>query len=243
MTPWLKRLARRLDPSVQQAVKRYRFARAIRRGTIPVREPEYHRLPEFVAEGDWTIDVGANIGLYTLRLSEIVKAAGRVVALEPVPPTFDLLASNCALAPHRNITLLNAAASDFDGVAAIRVPEWEPGGNLNFYEAALEPNPDPEPKSEAPPDNANVWNVLALRLDSLPFPAPVRFVKIDAEGHELPVLRGMARLLDRDRPTLVVEANHEAAAFLQSLGYRAERLERSPNELWRHPDPPRKTRP
>jgi hypothetical protein len=62
----------------------------------------------------------------------------------------------------------------------------------------------------------------------------VRLVKIDVEGHELPALRGMRRLLQRDHPVLIVETgSQETTTLLGSLDYTVERLPGSSNLLCR----------
>jgi hypothetical protein len=128
----MKRLAGHLPERWQQSMKRFYFARQIRRGVFRSDEPEYLRLDDVVSPGDWVIDVGANIGHYTMRLSQLVQSGGRVFAFEPIPLTFELLAANCALSPYRNVTLLNLAASDTARLATMEVPEWERGGGAQL---------------------------------------------------------------------------------------------------------------
>ena len=63
--------------------------------------------------------------------------------------------------------------------------------------------------------------ILTLPLDSIPLPQRVRLVKIDAEGHEWAVLKGMSNLLQCDRPVLIVEvSSEESKALLCDLGSR-----------------------
>ena len=218
----LKRLAGRFPERWQQSAKRLHFARQIRRGIFHSDEPEYHFLDGMCSPGDWVIDVGANVGHYTLKMSELVKSEGRVFAIEPVPFTFELLAANCALCRYKNVTLLNAAASSSTGVVRMEVPEWEESGRLNYYEARI------APESTA----KNYADVFTLRIDALDLPQRVNFIKIDAEGHELAVVEGMAGLIERDDPVLVVEGT-KANAFLESLGYTSEHRSGSPNYIWR----------
>jgi hypothetical protein len=55
---------------------------------------------------------------------------------------------------------------------------------------------------------------------------------MDVEGHELPALHGMRRLVERDRPVLIVETgSQETLALLDGLGYAVERLPGSSNVL------------
>ena len=75
---------------------------------------------------------------------------------------------------------------------------------------------------------------LGLPLDSLVLPKRVSLVKIDAEGHELSVLRGMESLLHRDRPVLIVEvSSSHSREFLVQRGYAVEKLPASPNCIFR----------
>src|SRR6185312_12382199 len=94
----LKRIAARLPQPVQHRLKRALYAHQIRRGTFRTPEPEFDLLPQLVRPGSVVIDVGANIGHYTLRLAQLVGPEGRVYAFEPMPKTFDLLCRNVVTA-------------------------------------------------------------------------------------------------------------------------------------------------
>ena len=218
----IKRLTGCLPERWQQSMKRFHFARQIGRGGFRSDEPEYLELDDMVSPGDWVIDVGANVGHYTLRLSQLVQSSGRVFAFEPIPLTFELLAANSALSPYRNVTLFNLAASDTVGVATMEVPEWERGGRLNYYEARI----------SADSGSKNCWSIFTLRVDVLDLQHRVSFVKIDAEGHELEVVQGMTRLIECHRPVLVVEGNR-AGSLLESFGYVGDHRSGSPNYVWR----------
>jgi FkbM family methyltransferase len=145
---------------------------------------------------------------------------GRVIALEPVPDTFALLAANARLFAHANVSLVNAAASDRTATVRFEIPRF-PHGLPNYYQARLT-------------SNSAGLAVLALPVDALALPVTVRLVKIDVEGHELAVLRGMRRLLERDHPILIVETGaQETVDLLNGLGYVSERLPGSSNLLCR----------
>lgn len=221
----LKRCAARLPLAWQQQLKRWYFASQLRRRQFVTTEQEFLLLDSLVGDGDWVVDVGANVGHYTARLSQLVGSSGRVIAFEPVPATFELLASNVARLPFANVTLLNAAASDATRTTGISMPKFD-SGLTNFYMARLG-------------DGAGDLSVLTLQVDALAIPEKVSLVKVDAEGHEMSVLRGMTALLARDHPTLIVEENSpEIAPFLRRFGYDAERLAGSSNAIyrWSHAD-------
>ncbi len=217
-TNLLKRIASRFPLAAQNSMKRMLFASQIRRGTFFTDEKEYSLLDEWVSEGDWVIDVGANIGHYTLKLSSIVGVNGRVLAFEPIPATFELLASNVARAGVGNVTLLNAASSDKTEVVGMEIPSFESGLD-NYYMANIS-------------DSGDV-SCLTLAIDSLKLQHRVGFVKVDAEGHELPVLAGMRELLLRDKPVLVVElSDDKIQQFLEPIGYEATVLPNSSNLIF-----------
>jgi FkbM family methyltransferase len=219
----LKRLASWLPQQWQQDLKRLHFRRAIRNASFRTTEPEYAVLSTLAAPGDWVIDIGANVGHYTLKLSDVVGVRGRVIALEPVPDTFELLTANAALARHQNITLVNAAAAESTRLAAMSIPTFDDTGLTNFYQAQL-----------ADVQHESALHVMCIAVDALDLPHPIRLVKIDTEGHELAVLRGMVKLLKRDRPTLIVEDNApEVGSFLTALGYQAEKLPGSSNYVFK----------
>jgi len=216
----LKRLASRLPSLWQQELKRFRYRCQIRRQTFETTEPEFLILDQLIAAGDWVIDIGANVGHYTKRFSDLVGPRGRVIAVEPVPDTFVLLAANVSAFRYRNVTLLNLAASDRTAVVGIQIPDFETGLK-NYYQAAITTQ---ESKIQ----------VLTIALDSLALVHRIGLIKIDAEGHDPVVLQGVERLLSRDHPTLIVETSSPAVVEkLEKLGYRSERLRGSPNMLFR----------
>lgn len=224
MLALLKRLASRLPRPWQQELKRLHFARLIRKGQFSADEPEFERLAEWVRRGDWVLDIGANVGQYTIRLSELVGASGRVIAFEPVPPTFELLAANVARARFANITLVNAAASDEPGLVGMAIPMLDTGLD-NYYMASLT-------------DNGGTVSVLAAPVDTLPLPQRISLAKVDVEGHELRVLRGMAAVLARDHPVLIVEGRSaDVLGYLSQFGYRYTDAARSPNRVFALPVP------
>lgn len=214
----LKRLATLLPPAVQQEMRRVHFARLRRKQRFVSREREFGLLSEWVLPGDWVIDVGANVGHYTLALSERVGRKGRVLAFEPIPKTFELLAATVADAS--NVTLINAAASDATRVASFDIPAFE-WGLENFYAASIR-------------DGGSDASALCLPIDALGLAHRVRFIKIDAEGHEGAVLRGAEQLLLRDRPVLLVEDNSpDVRTWLSERGFEGVRLSGSSNRIYR----------
>src|SRR5439155_2909007 len=132
----LKRFAAQLPEGAQHELRRLFFRQQIRRNRFVTDEQEYKLLDRFIATGDWVLDIGANVGHYTLRMSELVGGNGRVIAFEPVPETFALLAANARLFPHRNVSLLNVAVSDHTDRVGMQIPHFSKG-LTNYYQARI----------------------------------------------------------------------------------------------------------
>jgi len=217
----LKRIAATLPAVWQNELKRVHFRNQIRHNRFVTDEPEYSILPTLISAGDWVIDVGANVGHYTKRFSELVGPTGRVIAFEPVPETFALLAANLQVLPKTNATLINAAVSDKTNLVGMSVPAFDTGLR-NFYQAHLSDSPESD------------LQVLTLCVDTLNINHKIALIKIDAEGHEAGVLRGMHQILLRDKPTLIVETgSREIEDSVERIGYTSTRLDGSPNVLFR----------
>lgn len=215
----LKRMAAKFPACWRQALKRIYFGWQIRSDRFHADEPEYPLLDQYVRSGDWVLDVGANVGHYTLRLSNLVGPQGRVIAFEPVPDTFELLAANIAKIGARNVTLINAAASESTSIAEMRMPKFKTGLD-NYYMAQVVVE-------------GGEFSVLCICVDALDLPYRISLIKIDAEGHEMSVIRGMQALLKRYHPVLVVEDNvREVAPYLVAMGYREQRIDGSSNQIF-----------
>jgi FkbM family methyltransferase len=175
-----------------------------------------------VHPGDHVVDAGANWGLFTARLAELTGSTGRVTAFEPNPGHATTLGAIAARHPW--VTVHEAALSDSPGEAELAVPVHQ-GRELSAL-ASLEPAAaDDEVRFRKVP--VEVTTLDAALGEGGP---PVRFVKCDVEGHELAVLRGGERMLRRDRPALLLEAEQrhqpEGASVtdvldhLRWMGYR-----------------------
>jgi FkbM family methyltransferase len=210
-----------LVPSgMQQELKRIHYRRQLKNGVFITDEPEFGELHQWISAGDWVIDIGANIGHYTCKLSQLVGPSGRVISVEPVPETFELLSANVGTLPCRNVTLLNVAASDKPGILGMNVPRLDTGLK-NYYRANLT-------------DGEAELKVFTLSLDTLDIPEAVRLVKVDVEGAELHALKGIASILERDHPVLIVEDNvKEVGDYLEEFAYVPEKLDGSPNIVFR----------
>ena len=173
--------------------------------------------------GDIAVDVGANIGHYTVRWSSLVGTHGRVIALEPVMDTVAILASVIANLPLRNVTLIGSAANDVAGLCPLDVPSTK-AGLQNFYQAHISR------------DTAAMPDCLAVRLVDLLEGLPrIALIKIDAEGADSSVLRGARGLIAKHPPLLIIESIADGETrWPTGCGYREYRAIGSPNRVYVH---------
>lgn len=215
----LHRVATALPKKWEGELKRIHYRHRIRNGTFVSDEPEFAVLSRMIKDGDCVVDIGANVGFYTKRFAELVGSHGRVIAFEPIPETFVLLANNVEICGFSNVTLVNAAVSEGTGVAGMTVPSYSDGGQRNYYQAHL--------------SHDGELRVMTVALDALQIPMPVKLIKIDVEGNEISALKGMQRLLARDHPLLIVEAGRpDVWDLLSTLGYVGKVLANSPNVIF-----------
>jgi FkbM family methyltransferase len=204
----LKRIASRLPFSARQTLRTWKYRLQAASGRFRSDEPEFHQLADLVQMGDWVLDVGANVGQYTLRLSELVGREGRVIAFEPIMETAEILATMVRRARYRNVTIFNIAVSERAALLRFRVPGGATG-LPNYFQARVDRDGD--------------RTIPCFALDELPFPHRIALVKVDVEEHEVSVIRGMRNLIERDHPILIVEG-HEGIypEFLADQGYRMQ---------------------
>lgn len=164
--------------------------------------------------GDCVLDIGANVGDWTMQFALTVGPTGRVLAFEPVPYLAETVAKTARLNRQDWVEVHQLALSAADGRAEFSVEKGNSGGSRLGRVAG----------------DFSLTSVPTRRLDSLLAERPVLervdFVKIDVEGHELGVLQGAVETLKRFRPPLVLECGiepdedrHAIHDLLVGLGY------------------------
>jgi FkbM family methyltransferase len=157
--------------------------------------------------GAVAVDVGAHAGLFTIAMAR----AAEVWAVDPLPENTRRLQEAAEANGLGNVRVVEAAAGETDGTVTFNL-SWDPafgslvGGGENT--------------------TGRTVTVPQLRLDTIWQEAgrpSVSFVKVDAEGAELEVLRGAARLLEACRPVLMVETDDPAAVLRLLPGYEVGR--------------------
>jgi FkbM family methyltransferase len=174
----------------------------------------------FLAPGATAIDIGANLGEWTVPFARAVGPTGRVLAVEPTPLNAAALAKTLAVNALRWAEVVRCALGDREGEADFAVPLVTSARNDTGTAHVGAAAPDHE-----------ALRVAMRRLDRLVDErgfARIDLIKIDVEGHERRVLDGAATALARFRPALVVETGHEAegdrAAIHDRLGGAGYRI-------------------
>jgi FkbM family methyltransferase len=171
-------------------------------------EPEVAFLAQIGPCRGTAVDIGANSGIYSYELTRLYD---KVIAFEPNPAAAKPLVSwNSA-----KVNVLTYALSDQPGVARLFVPT-SAGIEMNGW-ASLD-------RDNCPDAEGLVELQVELRsLDSFGL-KDVGFIKIDAEGHELEVLRGARDTIMASRPHLLIEIRKRAEDVLfliEDLGYES----------------------
>jgi FkbM family methyltransferase len=152
------------------------------------------------------VDIGANIGLYTIALAPLF---GRTLAFEPNPVTFKVLEANLALC-EVEARIFNVGLSDRNGDASFFVPK---NGRIGW--ATLTERYNSHPAKETKVKLRTLDDVDAAEGNT----TAVSLIKIDVEGHEPEVLQGAQRVLRRDGPVVLFEvlAGADGRACVETL--------------------------
>lgn len=213
----LRKVAKRTLPEFALLpLKKIHYANVLK-GSTGSEEPELAVLSGLISAGDYILDIGANFGRYTYHFSKLTGANGRVISMEPISSTFQILKANVSKFGLTNVLCINEAASDLTGFVSMDIPDSSKG--KNFYEAHIVA--------------VGTGSIPSIRIDDvclcLDLPR-LNFIKCDVEGHELNVLTGAVAAIAKFRPILLIEIGGDpddpaanagkAFTLLQSLGYR-----------------------
>jgi len=177
-------------------------------------------IEKHVSPGDTVIDIGAHIGFFSLHLGNVVGRSGHVYAFEPDLRPVEYLKASLAASEMNWVQIRPIAVSAKEGTVAFFLSPvfgWSTGvknTHLTGLRKIIVPTIP-----------------LDLMVQRGEIPDKIRLIKIDVEGFEMEVLRGMRMTLENDQPILIVEVNPRMLAyqkssptelflFLMSLGYR-----------------------
>jgi FkbM family methyltransferase len=155
--------------------------------------------------GDVVVDVGANVGDWTMPFALRVGPKGQVIAFEPVPYLADAIAKTARINRHDWVEVHTLALSGEDGSAKFSVERGNSGGSrLGLAEGDFDVISVPTRRLDS---------ILSERADVM----KIDLVKIDVEGHEIEVLVGARNTLARFRPYLILESGFESETQRKDL--------------------------
>jgi FkbM family methyltransferase len=156
-------------------------------------ENETKFLAAILKPGMVFLDIGANIGYFTLFGSELVGTVGKVIAFEPEPSRFSLLTANVRQSPRENVHPVNKAVSNITGAAMLFLASAKNPGDHRLFDT---------------PDHRSCVEIQTIRLDDyfVEGQEVVDVIKMDIQGSEMLALQGMVRVLDSNkRVTILTE--------------------------------------
>lgn len=182
---------------------------------------------QHLQDGDVFYDIGANVGFFSIIAAELVGDTGKVYAFEPGEGNAASIRHNARLNNFDQIEVIEKAVSDTSGEGQLLLAKYSGGHALAT--------------ADAPPDLAGEVTVDLVSIDDLIAQdkiAPPNFVKVDVEGAELSVLKGMTQTIKTHQPTIIYEVDdgdraayerkyQELAAFFESLNYQVTQTEDS----------------
>lgn len=140
------------------------------------------------------IDIGANLGYFTILFSKLVGPQGKVFAFEPNPKYFEMLEKNKKENHGYNIITINKAVADFNGKSKFYLSK------INFGDNRL-----PGDLIKDTDHNRDIIDVDVIKLDDFTNDK-IDFLKIDAQGAEMKIINGATQtILDNSKLEMIVE--------------------------------------
>lgn len=201
------------------------YIRLIAAGKLKEKYPELFYLKELVQPGFTCVDIGANVGYYSVFLSKYAGATGRVYAIEPVPLFARVFLKNTSRFALQNITLYQCALGSEQKRVTLGTPMID-GVFRHGLTKVIENNTD---------QSTQTYEVDMQVPDQL-FASitKIDFLKCDVEGYEVILFPQMMATLSRCKPIIQIEIstaeNRKALLnLLEPIGYSAYKL--SSNKL------------
>jgi FkbM family methyltransferase len=178
--------------------KQYFFFR-IKSNGIFIDEKDLRLVSKIIQPDDIVVDIGANVGVYTVFISRLLSERGFVLSFEPIPATYKILENNINKFCGVKAKPFNLALSDRKGSIEMVVPK-DNGGVYNFYLGHIRPD-------RIILHNEHSFNVKTATLDDILQNSGHRvdFVKCDVEGAELLVLQGAEKSIRKYLPNIMCE--------------------------------------
>ncbi|MCI0707129.1 MAG: FkbM family methyltransferase [Ignavibacteriae bacterium] len=153
-------------------------------------EFETNLIKKEVKAGDVILDIGANIGYYTLIFARLVGDTGKVFAFEPDPTNFSLLKKNVEINGYKNVILIQKAVSNKSETLKLYLCE-DNRGDHRIYDSG---------------DSRQSVEIESLVMDEY-FQhngQKINFIKMDIQGAELRAVSGMANILKQNKSVKII---------------------------------------
>jgi FkbM family methyltransferase len=193
------------------------FQALYRTGLLGKEYQDVYFLKKIIRQGDYCVDIGAHLGYYTIELSRLAGAGGKVFAVEPMTPFYRTLQRLIQRKKAGNVTLYQLALGGQGDYVEMGIPQL--GATKRFAFARIKDNNDHLEFVAS----EKVRNESGDRLfHQLP---RVDFIKCDVEGFEYQVFASMTKTLETHRPILLCELFDRALLIrlfelLQPFDYR-----------------------
>jgi FkbM family methyltransferase len=174
-------------------------------------------LAQLVKPGMSCVNIGANVGYFTLLLADLAGPQGHVVAFEPNPRAFELLSANIEINGMYHTMPMKLAISDGPGKVQLCAADTCIGGGYiqgvaDFTSDGAKAHEPDQSIIEVQADSLNASIVAGQRVD---------LALIDAEGSEEKIWAGMERVR-RDNPEMTVVLEYEYRRYTDPMGFLSE---------------------
>lgn len=213
--------------AVEPSLRSFATSVLVAEGRWFEKEMEFWR--SWIKSGMTVVDVGANVGVYTFSAAQQVGSKGRVLAVEPFSRCVRCLQETREINQLSWVTICTGAVSDRNGTLKL------------LLHSANELNKVVSDDTAANMPGCSFEEVTCYTLDSLIEQEnleTIDFLKIDAEGHEIAVLKGSSHILTQLQPVILYEnidagrgSNIQVAEYLCNLGYKLFRYRPYKQEL------------
>lgn len=172
-----------------------------------------------LSEGSVFVDIGANIGWFTLQSSRWVGDSGKVFSFEPRPSTFEHLSESIRINGLENVTIYNVALSNEVGSATLMATEGHSSPGSSYLG-----------KGKGIPVTLSTLDDLLPPLDRLDV------IKMDVEGWEPNVIKGAVQTIRKFHPIILSEispwmllersgvSDRDYISLIKSLGYDCQNI-------------------
>ncbi len=158
--------------------------------------PELFYLKTIVKPGDYCIDIGANMGYYSVLLSKYAGASGKVFAVEPVPLFAEIWKKNTNRCRYKNLTLFNCALGKNETNAEMGMPFINGVAHHGMTKVVTDESAAFEEKFQVEMKNPDSLFSQIEKID---------FIKVDVEGYESIVFDNMIGVLTKHKPLIQSE--------------------------------------